>query len=260
MPDNPLGIDHGIERLGADEAHRITLASCTVAFEYQFLKLVEWLIDYPYERGLILQRNIQMWAEHAVSYGRVDICTNYLDDNHPRQTQVPQAVAIWLHYDQPGGEPPLPHHYAQRLIEHCGPYAHRFCWLVELFARRRPRDRGPHHSLEFLAAGHAGQGQDTALLHHHIAVLDSRGLGAYTVAADEHSRDLYTRHGFQMLDLVLELPGADGRGPAHVMYPMWRWPATTAEPAASGLNTSTAGHMIPSAEGLNGSTDRAAVR
>lgn len=200
------------------------LAAAVVAARFQWMRTTAWLIDDPLQRGSIMLKNVTMWAEHAVAHGEIHIVTNLvLPDGRTQRATVPQAASFWLHYDNPDSPPPLPERYEERLAEDCGEYAGNFAALDKLFEQHHPHDRGPHHYLGFLAAIQEGRGQGTALLRHRLRELDSRELGAYLVAADDRSRDLYARHGFEVLDQVLELPGRDG-GIEHVMYPMWRDP------------------------------------
>lgn len=225
-------LDQHVAHVTGDNVYLLAMAGAVIACRFQDLDTTAWLIDEPDKRGLIMGRNVTMWAEHALQHGDIHLVTHYLEvDGGTRRASVPQAAAIWLRYDQPDSPPPLPDRYEQRITEDCGPYAYRFRELDTLFEKHHPRDRGPHHYLAFLAAVHAGLGQGTALLAHHLPVLDREQLGAFLVAADERSRDLYARFGFEVLASVLELPRADG--PAHVMYPMWRNPtAPRAAPRA----------------------------
>lgn len=217
-------MQHAIAHLGPADAKQMPVVAAAIAARFQHLDPTAWLIDDPHQRVGIMLRNITMWAEHALTHGEIHIATNYIGaDGSTRTASIPQAAALWFHYDQPGGPSvPDPAGYRERLAQDCGKYAENFAALDELFAKHHPLDRGPHHYLAFLAALHAGNGQGTALLRHHLAFLDGRELGAYLVAADGRSRDLYARHGFEVLDPLLELPGTNG--PAHVMYPMWRSP------------------------------------
>ncbi|WP_157985240.1 hypothetical protein [Lentzea terrae] len=215
-------MEHTIER--ASTAHQVMLAAAVVAARFQYLDTTGWLIGDPNRRGGIMLKNNTMWAEHALVHGEIHIVTNIvLPGGRTRWANVPQAAAIWLHYKDLDSPPPVPAGYEARLAEDCGEYADKFAALDKLFEKHHPRDRGSHHYLAFLAAMQEGHGQGTALLRNHLMLLDNRKLGAYLVAADERSRDLYARHGFEQLDQALELPGSDG-AVEHVMYPMWRDP------------------------------------
>jgi hypothetical protein len=214
------GVDHSIERVRT--APQITLAAAVIADRFQHLATTAWLIDAPFQRDRLMLKNARMWAEHAVDHGEVDIVPYFILPDG-RRRQVAKAAAFWLHVENPDSPPPLPAAYEQRLAYDCGEYAGKFAELDKLFEQHHPHDRGPHHYLTHLASMQERQRLGTALLRHHLAVLDNRGLGAYLVAADERSRGLYARHGFAVLEPVLELPGRDGRV-EHVMYPMWRDP------------------------------------
>ncbi|MFD9701233.1 hypothetical protein [Lentzea sp. NPDC059081] len=218
-------VDSKIHHLGAGEPNQLLRVANTIADRFQHLDTTAWLVSSSTRRARIMQGNVSMWAKHALDYGEVHLATHSVLGTGPQAALVSHAAAIWLHYDRADGSPPpLPVRYRERLAADCGRYAHAFAQLDEMLDKHHPADRGPHHYLAFLAAARSGHGHGSALLSHHLSFLDARELGAYLVAADARSRDLYARFGFEVLHPALELPHADGRGPAHVMYPMWRDP------------------------------------
>jgi ribosomal protein S18 acetylase RimI-like enzyme len=78
----------------------------------------------------------------------------------------------------------------------------------------------PHEPLWYLPfigidPSHQGQGLGSALLSHVLKEVDRDGQAAYLEATTERSRDLYTRHGFEVL-------GAIQVADSPTMYPMLR--------------------------------------
>ncbi|MFJ5984487.1 hypothetical protein [Lentzea sp. NPDC092896] len=217
-------VDHIIDCLGPTDTDRLPLVANLITLRLQDLAATHWLIPDAGQRNTVMRNYVLMWGGHALQRGEIDLATSRIPVAGERKSPVPQAAAVWLHCDQPESQPaPAPQNYARRLTEYFGPFAARAAELDALFEKHRPLDRGPYDCLRFLAAAHEGLGLDAELLRYHLDELDCRGLGAYLVAADEGSRALYEQHGFEQLDRVLEL-GAGCAGPAHVMYPMWRWP------------------------------------
>ena len=89
--------------------------------------------------------------------------------------------------------------------------------LFELFEAHHPRD--PHYYLQFIGVGpeRQGTGIGSALLRAMLDRCDLEGAAAY-LEADERSRFLYLKHGFEATG-ELRLP----EGPR--FFPMWRAPA-----------------------------------
>jgi len=89
--------------------------------------------------------------------------------------------------------------------------------LFELFDAHHPQD--PHYYLQFIGVrpGRQGTGIGSALLRAVLDRCDLEGAGVY-LAADERSRLLYLKHGFEATT-ELRLP----EGPS--FFPMWRAPA-----------------------------------
>jgi ribosomal protein S18 acetylase RimI-like enzyme len=88
--------------------------------------------------------------------------------------------------------------------------------LFELFNAHHPKDS--HYYLQFIGVhpGRQGTGIGTALLRAMMEQCDLEGVAAY-LEADERSRSLYLRHGFEAIG-QMRLPN----GPS--VWPMWRAP------------------------------------
>jgi ribosomal protein S18 acetylase RimI-like enzyme len=88
----------------------------------------------------------------------------------------------------------------------------------------------PHHYLLFLAVrpGEQNRGYGSALLDHHHRLLDEAGTPAYLEAASLDSVRLYQRHGYAPLGQPLTLP----RRSDPDLWPMWRQPQPSSDPAA----------------------------
>ncbi|NJC71641.1 GNAT family N-acetyltransferase [Planosporangium thailandense] len=131
-----------------------------------------------------------------------------------------EGTALWLpidvRADAPSGDP------LDAAVEKAiGPeYFSRFSVLDGLMADHHPHHRD-HAYLPLIGVrpDRQGTGVGTALLRHHLAVLDSAGTPAYLEASSERNAALYARHGFRRMPFTLDLPD----GPS--LYPMWREPA-----------------------------------
>ena len=88
---------------------------------------------------------------------------------------------------------------------------------------RRSDPRRRHHYLDFIGVhpDKQGQGYASALLHHTLTILDSRGEPAYFESSNPRNNPLYHRHGFQTTDEI-HLPD----GPT--LWCMWRKPQNNA--------------------------------
>ena len=93
--------------------------------------------------------------------------------------------------------------------------------LFELFDAHHPRE--PHYHLQFIGVrpGCQGTGIGTALLRAMTDRCDLEGVAAY-LEADERSRLLYAKHGFEAIGDI-RLP----KGPS--FWPMWRAPRKVSE-------------------------------
>jgi len=178
-----------------------------IGAEFQHLEVTAWLVPDKNERARILPRNFEIYVEHALTHGEVDVT----DDR--------TAAAVWLPRTAP--LPPVPG-YDQRLAQVCGEFVDRFHHLDKLFEQHHPEP--PHHHLAFLAVrkDRQGEGVGSALLAHHHAMLDRDGIAAFLEASSTGSRDLYLRHGFEVTE---EFRLGRGSPP---LWRMWRDAAPTA--------------------------------
>jgi predicted N-acetyltransferase YhbS len=169
-----------------------------IATAFAQLKVVNYLVPDRRERHRILTANFQIFVDHAIEHGDVHL----VDDGH--------AAAVWFPRTAPL---PAPRDYDSRLAECTGEWVERFRVLDALFEQHHPAE--PHHYLAFLAVhpDHQDQGLGSALLRHHHGRLG--GVPAYLEASSTGSRDLYTRHGYQVRERFA-LP--DGT----LFWPMWR--------------------------------------
>ncbi|MBM7774109.1 GNAT superfamily N-acetyltransferase [Actinokineospora baliensis] len=190
-----------ITRAGAtDVAH----CAAVVARAFEPLPQTAWLVDTPSDRLAALTADFEILVEHAVTHGHIDT----IDDD---------AVAVWFHREH--GKPPAPADYDVRVLAATGRYADRFHALDAAFDAHHPSE--PHHHLGLLAVAPSrqGHGLGAALLRHHHAELDDRGLAAFLEASTLNSRRLYLRAGYAPLGEPYQLP-EDGP----TMWPLWRQP------------------------------------
>ncbi|MEV4411235.1 GNAT family N-acetyltransferase [Catellatospora sp. NPDC049609] len=175
-----------------------------IAGAFQQLAVSAWLMDDAAERERIMGVQFGWFAEHALKYGAVD-------------TIGDDAVAVWFDATT---DAPWIDGYDERLAELAGPHLARFTLLDEVFAAHHPHGR-PHFHLALLAVapGRQNAGLGGRLLTRRLAQLDADGVAAYLEASTTGSRDLYLRHGFELMGEAYHLPGG---GPP--MYPMWREP------------------------------------
>lgn len=183
----------------ADDAHRI---ADLIAEAFHPLAVASWLVPDPRERARVLPADFRIFVDHALAHGQVQM------------TGDGAAVAVWFPRD--GAELPEPVAYQQRVAAACGEATPRFLHLDELFDKHHPT--APHHHLAFLAVrpGRQRQGLGSALLRHYHDRLDTAGIPAYLEATSEPARDLYIRHGYQVMGAPFHLPDATP------IWPMWR--------------------------------------
>lgn len=193
--------DIEIVRAGTEDAARV---AALIGAAFHPLAVARWLVSDPVRRAEVLPANFQIFVDHALAHGEIHV------------TADRSAAAVWFPRD--GAPLPPPERYDERLRAACGETTDRFQVLDELFDRHHPEE--PHHHLAFLAVrpDHQGRGLGSALLADHHARLDQRRVAAYLEASCERSRDLYLRHGYQVVGEPFRLPD----GPP--MWPMWRPP------------------------------------
>lgn len=100
----------------------------------------------------------------------------------------------------------------------CGREFPRFLGYSRLLESKHPRE--DHYYLPFMGVepGRQGRGIGSALLRPVLERCDSDGLPAYLEASSPRNRDLYKRHGFEVVESVELAAG----GPTHWL--MWREP------------------------------------
>lgn len=178
-----------------------------VGAAFLHLPVTAWLVPDPDERARVMPRNFQILVEYVLEHGEVDT------------TADRSGAALWL----PRGatELPPPVDYDRRVEQACGAAAPRFHELDALFEKHHP-DGGAHHHLALLGVrgDRQGQGIGSALLRHHHAELDRTGVPGFLEASSTGSRDLYARHGYQLLGEPYAVPNGA------LFWPMWREPAT----------------------------------
>lgn len=172
-----------------------------IAVAFHSLDVARWLVPDPDRRAEVLPADFRIFVEHALAHGEVHTITDR------------SAVAVWFPREGPLPEPTA---YQHRVAAACGEATERFLYLDELFDKHHPQD--PHHHLAFLAVRPIRQrrGLGSALLRHHHARLDDRGIAAYLEATSPDSRDLYARHGYHQMGEPFRLPDQTP------MWPMWR--------------------------------------
>ncbi|GLZ31673.1 N-acetyltransferase [Lentzea sp. NBRC 105346] len=151
-----------------------------------------WLVGDAGERPALIRANFAMWTTHALKHGHVDLIDT-------------RAAAVWFHRERPV---PLPDDYAP---------AARFRLMDDTFAAHHP-DHDQHHHLAFIAVhpDHQGHGLGRALLDHHHAILDAKGLSAFLEASTPGNVRFYEASGYRVLGEPYHLPD----GPP--LWPMWR--------------------------------------
>lgn len=174
----------------------------------------DWLIPDLTTRQTVYRRFFRIHVDHALRHGRIDL------------THDGDGAAVWLPHPSRVGEP---HDYGARLAAACGPWLRRFELLDEVSTARHPATW--HHYLAFIGVHPDRQceGIGSTLLADHTARLDQRQIPAYLEASTPHSRDLYLRHGFRVVDAGPIAMPEDGPP----IWPMWRTPTTTSSLAAA---------------------------
>lgn len=173
-----------------------------LAAAFQQGDLGPWLIPAPEERTHRYLPYFTILAEHALTYGQVDVLLDI-------------AVAIWYrHDDQPQ---PVIRDYPQRLSAAVGPHCPRFYALDAAMHTHHPQTP-PHDYLAYLAVRPQWQGRGigSRLLEHRHRQLDTDPMPAYLEATGLRNQALYLRHGYQVRPSYLVGQG----GP--LLYPMWR--------------------------------------
>lgn len=207
---------HGaIRRATAQDA---TTTADLIATAFHALDVSAWLVPDAIERPRVLAADFQIFVEHALTHGEIDL----IDDPAGR----PIAAAVW--FPLMTGPTPPPEDYDTRLAAACGPATARFKILDLHFDETHPHSF-PHHFLAYLAThpDHQSRGLGSTLLADHHQHLDQHGVPAFLHASCARTRDLYLRHGYECLGAPFHLPD----GPP--MWPLWREPNGAIQPSTS---------------------------
>jgi GNAT superfamily N-acetyltransferase len=130
----------------------------------------------------------------------------------------PLGAAAWV---EPGGWPPpasLEVSMAPLLVRTFGRHPRRAAAAARVNGRGHPTE--PHWFLDYIGvdAGARSRGTGSALMRPMLERCDAEGTGAFLNAGSRRSRDLYARHGFEVVRR-LEFPRG---GPP--LWAMWRDP------------------------------------
>jgi GNAT superfamily N-acetyltransferase len=195
-PDKPMP---AIIRAGAEH---IDKAAALITDAFFDLPATRWLVPEIEHRPMVLRSHFAILIEHALHHGHIDLVADG------------SAVAVWFDRTQPV---PAPHNYAERLAAACGPYAHHFTKLDELFDIHHPRSEHHHLALLAVTPSMQRQGLGSRLLAHHHAHLNQHDIPAYLEASSIPSRELYLRLGYRS-GIPFSLPNGA------LFWPMWREP------------------------------------
>jgi ribosomal protein S18 acetylase RimI-like enzyme len=182
-----------------------TKLACLIADAFHSLAPSRWLVPDEQARRDIFPGYFQLYVKQAFAQGVVET------------TADQSAVALWL--DNPGTPQSPDPDYDDRLAAITGIFAPRFRLFDEMLDARHPLGTAHQHlAILGVAPQHQRCGLGTALLQHHHRLLDEAGIPAYLEASDEHTRELYLKHGYVDQSGAILLPD----GPR--MYPLWREP------------------------------------
>ncbi len=167
-----------------------------------------WVFPDADHRRRTHRKLMGAFLDLVLSEGRVDL------------TEDGTAAALWL--SVPAGAPG--DHEGEddgpaRMREAVDPGNERVELVGRLTGAVHPAGRA-HEYLQLIAVApeHQGEGFGTALIESVLDHCDREGLPAYLEASSPRNRDLYTRHGFEVLEIVELATG----GPVHWL--MWREP------------------------------------
>lgn len=161
----------------------IEVLSQVIADAFHDLAVSRWLIPGETARRRIFPAYFALNVQHALAGGVV------------HTTADRTAVALWI--PAPAAQPDG---YDERLAAVTGPWASQFRSFEATLDQHRPAGV-KHLHLAILAVRPDAQrhGTGTALLRAQHAWLDEQQLPAYLEAASPRSRDLYLRHGYELL-------------------------------------------------------------
>jgi GNAT superfamily N-acetyltransferase len=162
--------------------------------------VMSWCYPDAARRAQLLPEGFGALLEATLPHGGVDTVTDDI------------AGALWVPADAHLDDEQL----GEQLALIAEEYIERFVTLQELMDARHPTDEA-HQYLFILGTRTAWQseGIGSALLRSMLSECDKTGTPAYLEATSERNRNLYHRHGFEVVD-VPRLPD----GPP--VYCMWR--------------------------------------
>lgn len=172
--------------------------SGTLAAAFHDDPVFAWWIDDDARRREILPAFFRVIAAAHLTTGEVHAAAGL------------SSVAVW---SPPGAEDDEA--LAGAVADVTAEYTERAFELLERTAERHPTD--PHWYLFLLGTrpGHRSRGLGSALMRPVLERCDASGMPAYLEATSERGRELYRRHGFDVVDEI-RLP----QGPS--LWPMWR--------------------------------------
>ena len=190
-----------VRRATEDDLPRVAI---TLAAAFEHDPVAKWVVTDKARRFQVMRAFFQaglhsLWWQHRLVY---------LADEGA-------AACVWL---PPGQVQPTPEEMAGAAPDFeaaFGEFAPGFATLAAIMEKAHPHQ--PHYYLPFVGVQpiQQGRGLGSAVLEPMLVRADAEGMPAYLEATTARSRDLYARHGFEVVGL-LELPGG------LTMYPMWR--------------------------------------
>jgi ribosomal protein S18 acetylase RimI-like enzyme len=175
-------------------------AVATIVTAFSGDPIVRWVIPEP-----------QQYLKYAAEMVR-RFCGKAFDGESAFAVEAFQGAALWL---RPGVEPDLESLGAlaeEAVLEEDQEKVFAF---LEQQGAVHPHE--PHWYLPMIGVdpSRQGLGLGGALLSHALKEVDREGMPAYLEATSERSRDLYARHGFEVVGTI---QFAD----SPPMFPMWR--------------------------------------
>jgi ribosomal protein S18 acetylase RimI-like enzyme len=188
----------------------------TLAAAFADGPIADWVLPNPAHRGVIYRAYSRLLCDDALALGTVHTTNDHSGAtvwySHPRETPPPA---------RPDDDEELGHLLAAavplELLEPAHQAAARLTQLESVLAAHEP-DR-PHAHLAFAGVWPDRQceGIGNRLLDYQHRQLDAASTDAFLIATSPRSRNLYTRHGYQVLTRVSQSPVPD-------LWPMWREP------------------------------------
>ena len=162
--------------------------------------VASWLFEDDARRMRQLERGFALFMRRL-----------YLRAGHCYTTEHAAGGALWLPAGRWRSGPVAQLRVLAGLVGICGRGLPRFLRYSQLLDSKHPRD--DHYYLPFMGVepGCQGRGIGSALLRPVLDRCDSESVAAYLEASSPRNRDLYSRHGFELLEEVELAAG----GPVH---------------------------------------------